>query len=322
LLARDNPPDLVLSDVMMPRMDGFALLRHLRADPRTREIPVVLLSARAGEESLLEGIETGADDYLIKPFSSRELIARVQTHLGMAQLRRKWTRELEHANQELEAFSYSVSHDLRTPLRAIDGFSKALLARCNGKLDEVERDYLGRARAATQRMDLLIDDLLNLSRIARTALHRERIDVSSLAEGILSDLAQQEPDRRIERRIAPGLVAHADPRLTAVLLENLLGNAWKYTAKQPEAVIEVDKRVGDDGTEAFIVSDNGAGFAMEHAGKLFTPFHRLHSEAEFAGTGIGLATVRRIVARHGGRVWATAAPDRGATFFFSFEGSP
>ena len=314
--ARAQPPDLVLSDVMMPGLDGFGLLRALRAHAETSQVPVVLLSARAGEEALLEGLETGADDYLVKPFAARELLARVQTHLDLARLRREWSQELERANNELEAFSYSVSHDLRAPLRAIDGFSQALLVDYAEKLDEPGRDYLQRVRAATKRMTQLIDDLLSLSKITRTALKRERVDLTDLARKVLTELGGRDPQRKIDTRVADGLVVQADARLVTVMLENLLGNAWKFTSKQPAATIEVGKDTRN-GETVYFIKDNGAGFAMEHATKLFAPFQRLHAASDFEGTGIGLATVNRVVARHGGHVWAEAKPGQGATFLFT-----
>jgi signal transduction histidine kinase len=314
--AMNEPPDLVLSDVMMPGLDGFALLRALRANPRMSHIPVVLVSARAGEEAVLEGLETGADDYLVKPFAARELIARVQTHLDLARLRREWAQELERANQELEAFSYSVAHDLRTPLRAIDGFSAALLNNYASTLDETGRHYLNRVRSGAQRMAQLIDDLLSLSRITRAPLNREDVDISSLSRRVLSDLRVRETERRVDSMVPDGLLTRADAKLVTVLLENLLGNAWKFTSKRPVANIEVGMQ-GRNGTTIFFVRDNGAGFNMEYAKKLFTPFQRLHTQAEFDGTGIGLATVQRIVTRHGGRIWAEASPDQGASFFFT-----
>jgi signal transduction histidine kinase len=314
--ARAQPPDLVLSDVMMPGLDGFGLLRALRAHAETSQVPVVLLSARAGEEALLEGLETGADDYLVKPFAARELLARVQTHLDLARLRREWSQELERANNELEAFSYSVSHDLRAPLRAIDGFSQALLVDYAEKLDEPGRDYLQRVRAATKRMTQLIDDLLSLSKITRTALKRERVDLTDLARKVLTELGGRDPQRKIDTRVADGLVVQADARLVTVMLENLLGNAWKFTSKEPAATIEVGKDTRN-GETVYFIKDNGAGFAMEHATKLFAPFQRLHAASDFEGTGIGLATVNRVVARHGGHVWAEAKPGQGATFLFT-----
>ncbi|HTH65368.1 MAG TPA: ATP-binding protein [Gemmatimonadales bacterium] len=314
--ALGHPPDLVLSDIMMPGMDGFALVRELRAHAATSQVPVVLLSARAGEEALLEGLDTGADDYLVKPFAARELLARVHTHIELARLRREWASELERANNELEAFSYSVSHDLRAPLRAIDGFSQALLADYGHTLDEQGQEYLVRVRSATQRMAQLIDDLLSLAKITRASLSRQRVDLTALARQVLGELGIRDPGRRIDCLVADGLVVQADPRLLRVMLANLLGNAWKFTAKQRTAKIAVGRET-TGGEAAFFVRDNGAGFDMAHAAKLFAPFQRLHSEAEFEGTGIGLATVHRVVSRHGGRIWAEASPGQGATFLFT-----
>ena len=314
--ARDKSPDLVLTDVMMPRLDGFGLLRELRIDARTRTIPVILLSARAGEESTVEGLEAGADDYLAKPFSARELLARVRTHLELARVRREWAIELEQANKELEAFSYSVSHDLRAPLRSIDAFSKALLDEYGEKLDERACHYLDRIRAGTQRMSALINDLLNLSRMTRTPLRKESISLTELARGVVAELHTREPSRNVAIEIADGLSARGDKRLITIALVNLLGNAWKYTAKRPETQIAFGRE--NKGNEAvFYVRDNGAGFDMAYAGKLFAPFQRLHLDSEFEGTGIGLATVQRIISRHGGRIWTEAAVDEGATFFFT-----
>jgi len=314
--ARDDPPDLVLTDIMMPGLDGFGLLRELRTDARMRTIPVILLSARAGEESAVEGLDAGADDYLAKPFSAQELLARVRTHLELARVRREWANELEQANKELEAFSYSVSHDLRAPLRAIDGFSKALLEEYGEKLDEQACSYLDRVRIGTQKMSGLINDLLDLSRINRTALRKEPISLTELARGVVADLQNREPSRKVAIEIADGITACGDARLVTIVLVNLLGNSWKYTAKRPAPQIAF--RQQNKGNETiFCVADNGAGFDMAYADKLFAPFQRLHQDSEFEGTGIGLATVQRIISRHGGRIWAEAAVDEGATFFFT-----
>ena len=220
--------------------------------------------------------------------------------------------EVEDANKELEAFSYSVSHDLRAPLRAIDGFSKALMEDYAAALNDEGRGYLERVRAGTLRMAQLIEDLLGLSRLARAPLRRERVDVTALGRKILAELAERDPERRVESIVAEDLVATADARLVAVVLENLLGNAWKFTAKQPAARVEVGK---DDG--AFYVRDNGAGFDLKYAEKMFTPFQRFHADTEYQGTGIGLATVKRVIARHGGRIWAESSPGKGAAFFFT-----
>ncbi|MCI0749885.1 MAG: ATP-binding protein, partial [Nevskiales bacterium] len=201
------------------------------------------------------------------------------------------------------------------------GFSKALLKDYAGSLDAQGRHYLERMRAGSQRMAHLIDDLLTLSRITRAPLHRERVDLGGLAHKILAELAERSVDRKVDARVADPLAVQADPRLLRVMLDNLLGNAWKFTSKQPAAGIEVGQEERE-GETVFFVRDNGAGFDMQYAQKLFTPFQRLHSDAQFEGTGVGLATVRRIVTRHGGRIWAEAQPDRGATFFFTLGKPP
>lgn len=220
------------------------------------------------------------------------------------------------ANRELEAFSYSVSHDLRAPLRSIDGFSQALLEDCGPQLDSAGRDYARRVRAAAQRMGELIDDLLKLSRVSRAGLTRQDIDLSALARTVLDELSAREPGRVVQISIQEGLSAWADPHLVRILLDNLLGNAWKFTSRAAHAKIQVGV-TEQQGQLTFWVQDNGAGFNAKYVERLFRPFQRLHSLEEFPGTGVGLATVRRIVDRHGGRVWAEGVPEQGATFYFT-----
>ncbi len=225
------------------------------------------------------------------------------------------TAALVAANQELEAFSYSVSHDLRSPLRGIDGFSLALLEDYGSQLDETARDYLDRVRRGTQKMGKLIDDLLALSRVSRAEIKKSSVDLSSLALQIIEDLRLRDPTRNVEVHIEPGLTAHADSGLLYAALENLLSNAWKFTSKKQNARIEFGQKEMN-GTWTYYVTDNGAGFDMAYVDKLFGAFQRLHSPNDFTGTGIGLATVRRIMRRHGGDVWAEASPDKGAVFYF------
>ena len=229
------------------------------------------------------------------------------------------TAELAAANQELEAFSYSVSHDLRAPLRSIDGFGQALIEDCGDRLDATGKGHIARMRAATQRMAQLIDDLLGLSRTARAAMRREAVDLSAIARSVLAELERQEPERVVTTRIAEGVVAFGDPPLLRVALENLLRNAWKFTSKRPAATIEFG-RAEREGEPAYFVRDDGAGFDMTYAPKLFGAFQRLHSSSEFQGTGIGLATVQRIVHRHGGRISAEGAVEKGARFTFTLGG--
>ncbi len=238
----------------------------------------------------------------------------------LAETRSILVDELERKNKELEAFSYSVSHDLRAPLRSIDGFSNALLEDYAGTLDEKGRHYLDRVREGAQRMGELIDDLLQLSKVGRAELQRMRVDLSALARAVATELQRATPERGVRVLIEDGLVADADRRLLQVVLENLLGNAWKFTTTVPDAVIECGVSLRE-GVPTYFVRDNGAGFDMAHAERLFRPFQRLHSEAKFPGTGIGLATVHRIVDRHGGRVWAESAVEKGATFLWTLPAS-
>jgi len=226
------------------------------------------------------------------------------------------TAQLEAANKELESFSYSVSHDLRAPLRGIDGFSQALLEDYGDRLDAQGKSYLQRVRAASQRMAELIDDMLSLSRVSRGEMKSETVDLGALAQNIAAELQSADRRRQVEFTIAAGLLAKGDTRLLRVVLENLLRNAWKFTGKNSTAKIEVgvDRQ---NGQPVYFVRDDGAGFDMAYAEKLFGAFQRLHSSTEFQGTGIGLATVQRVIRRHGGRVWAESKVGQGATFYFT-----
>jgi light-regulated signal transduction histidine kinase (bacteriophytochrome) len=305
-----------------------------------------MLTAVEDREAMIESLSAGADDYISKSSDFEVLKARLRSQIRrrqveeehhhlreqllhseleaaesraareLAETRATLVAELERKNAELETFSYSVSHDLRAPLRAIDGFSQALLEDYSEKVDAKGQDYLRRVRAAAQRMGVLIDDLLELSRVGRSELRRERTDLSTLARSVAAELEAAASDRRVEFVIPDGLVANADSRLLRIVFQNLLGNAWKFTGKSAKAVIEVGA-TSHDGHVTYFVRDNGVGFDMAHAKKLFTPFQRLHSEAEFPGTGIGLATVQRIVDRHGGTVRAEAETGRGATIWFT-----
>jgi light-regulated signal transduction histidine kinase (bacteriophytochrome) len=231
---------------------------------------------------------------------------------------RERTAELQAVNEQLEAFSYSVAHDLRAPLRIITSFSQALHDDHADRLGAEGIEYLSHISRAAQRMTHLIDDLLDFSRVSRTELRRDRVDLSALARSVVSRLRAVHPERTIDISIEPGLVVHADPRLLDIILTNLLGNAWKFTAKRTRPHVEFASLPGC-APMTFFVRDNGAGFDPAYASRLFGVFQRLHPAHEFDGTGIGLATVQRLVQRHGGKVWAEGAVDQGATVFFTLE---
>jgi signal transduction histidine kinase len=226
------------------------------------------------------------------------------------------TTQLEIANKELESFSYSVSHDLRAPLRAIDGFSQALVEDYKDVLDDTGKDYLKRVRAAAQKMGALIDDMLKLAKVNRTEVTLSEVDLSEMLNAIVDELRDAEPNRNVTVKVTSGLTAWCDNHLIKIALINLLNNAWKYTSKKPDACIEFGMRL-HNGSPAFFIEDNGVGFDMAYADKLFGAFQRLHSAGEFSGTGVGLATVKRVISRHGGDIWAKAVPDKGATFYFT-----
>jgi len=346
-----QPADCILLDLLMPGMGGLEACRQLKAIPIMRDIPVVMLTAVEDRETMIQGLGAGADDFISKSRDFAVLRARViaqlrrkqfedenrsfreqllqkeleaaevRTAKEVAEVRAALVEELELKNKELDAFSYSVAHDLRAPLRSIDGFSQALLEDYTDKLDDEGRQYLRYVRESAQHMAALIDNLLSLSRIMRSDLRRDSLDLTSIARDVAARLRRQNPEHQVRVIIADGLVAEGDNNLVTIVLDNLLGNAWKFSSKRADAKIEIG--VADrGGRRAYFVRDNGAGFDMAYASKLFGVFQRLHSTSEFEGTGIGLATVDRIVRRHGGRVWAEGEVDRGATFFFTLDGGP
>jgi signal transduction histidine kinase len=325
IAASISPPDLVLSDIMMPNLDGIGLTRRLRESQDLSRVPIILLSARAGEEAKVDGLEHGADDYLVKPFSAQELIARVKSHLFLSRAReslladlREKNKALERAYFELDSFSYSVAHDLRAPLRAINGFGVILAEEYSDRLGPEGVATINSITRATLRMGKLIDHLLMLSRISRSDLDMSEVNLSLLARDVITALQAAHSDSNVSVYIEPGIEAYADARLVQIALENLLGNAWKFSSKQAQPRIEFTS-VQDGKRKAFVVRDNGAGFDMKFSANLFKPFERLHSASEFEGTGIGLATVERIIKRHGGEISGQSAPGAGAVFTFTLE---
>jgi signal transduction histidine kinase len=368
-------PALIISDILMPKMDGYEMCRRIKAQPATRAIPVLLLTSLSDANDVLRGMKVGADSFASKPYHEAKLLARVQNMLlnqerwknaaleagnkvffagqehqfsaGAGKILEfllytyedavernrdliKARDELTRANQELkektdalavlnrelESFSYSVAHDLRAPLTRITGFSQVLIT---DHADELSGDALNCVRrvvASCENMEHLIEDLLMLSRISRAEMNRAPVNLSEMARTVADDLQRDAPQRRIEFVIAPGVSAQADARLMKIVLANLLGNAWKFTGKQPDAMIEFGL-TAEDGRRVYYVRDNGAGFEMKDADRLFGAFQRLHSQDEFPGAGIGLATVQRIIHRHGGQIWAEGKTGEGARFSFT-----
>jgi DNA-binding response OmpR family regulator len=345
--------DCILLDRSMAGIGGIETCRRLKGSPLVRDTPLIILTASEQRDAVLEGLSAGADDFVSKANGFDVLSARIQAQIrrkqvedeqrkvreqllrsevdaaearaatalvearaAMAEELERTNEELAQANRELEAFSYSVSHDLRAPLRTISAFTHAIIEDFGDRVDDKARDHIRRVLAATSRMSDLIDALLELSRISRTPIGRHRVDLSQLASIAVDELARREPARAVGIAIAPGLIVDADGRLMRILLDNLLGNAWKFTSHADPARIEVG-REDQRGDAVYFVRDNGAGFDMSQADRLFTPFQRLHSEGEFSGTGIGLATVRRIIERHGGKIWAEGSIGGGAKISFT-----
>ena len=283
-------------------------------------IAVAVSQARARQQQLLEGSQQLSEELQAHQeglkVANEELEEQTQRLEGSEQRLKQQQGELQAANKELEAFAYSVSHDLLAPLRGIDGFSQALLEDYGDQLDETGRDYLNRVRTAVQRMAGLIDDLLKLSRLTRAEMHHQTLDLGELAGKIAAELQKGEPERQVDFDIAIGISARGDRALLETALENLLRNAWKFTGRRAQARIELGV-TQQNGERVYYVRDDGAGFDMAYAGKLFGAFQRLHDAAEFPGNGIGLAIVNRVILRHGGRIWAEAERDKGATFYFT-----
>jgi two-component system, NtrC family, sensor kinase len=335
--------DCILLDLLMPGIGGEETCRRIKANPATRDTPVVMLTALEDAAAMIRGLGAGADDYISKASDAQVLKARVIAQLRrkqfedenrrirdellrkeieaaearaareLAETRARLLEDVEQKNRELEAFSYSVSHDLRAPLRRIDGFAKVILEGYAERLDPHGQDILKRLQGAAHRMGELIDDLLQLSLVGRADVRCERVNLSHLADLVVAELRAANAGRRVTVSIEDDVMAEGDPRLLRVVLDNLLGNAWKFTRQSDDATISFGLTRKDD-NPMYFVEDNGAGFDMQHAHKLFAPFQRLHAARDFPGTGIGLATVRRIIERHGGRIAAEGRTGHGARF--------
>ncbi|HEX3822175.1 MAG TPA: response regulator [Candidatus Sulfotelmatobacter sp.] len=417
--ALESKPAMVITDVVMPEMDGYTLCKEIKSLPALKDVPVVLLTSLSGPQDIVKGLESGADSFIRKPYDDKYLVSRVEYILTNVELRkterlqvgvqlhfggqshfitaerqqildllistyegavqineeleikqqelqqaketlevrvaertaelahtnerlqielverkraeeqiRKLNEDLEHrvvertaqlaaANNELEAFSYSVSHDLRAPLRRINGFAGTLIEEHSSTLEPEARHQLKRIQEGTQKMSRMIDDLLNLARLDRHSMVLRMTSLNSLAESVVQDMKSETAERKIEWRIGSLPSIDCDAGLIQQVFANLLSNAVKYTRRCEIAIIEIDQST-IDGQLVLFVRDNGAGFNPKYTDKLFGVFQRLHDEQEFEGTGVGLATVQRIVRRHGGRIWAEAEIDKGATFYFTF----
>jgi len=342
--------DCILLDCMMPGIGGIETCSRIKGAPLIGDVPVIMLTMLDGGDSVIEGLTAGADDYIAKSAGFDVINARIRSQIrrkrtednrrrarerlihgerraaevqaareiaearaAMAEQLERTTAELDAANRELEALSHSMSYGLRAPLRGIGGFARALEEDLSGSLGEEHVDSLHRIQASAARMGELIDSLLDLVRIDDVPLQAHRVDVGALVASVVENLASE--DRRVAVRVAPGLTLHGDPKLVRLLFASLLSNAWKFTSRNPDAAIEIGGR--EDRT--YFVRDNGVGFDAINADRLFLPFQRMHPTAEFAGLGVGLAIARRIVERHGGRIWAESAVGAGATFYFTLS---
>jgi hypothetical protein len=323
-LIRRQPFDVMLTDLHLPEMDGIALLRAARAIDPT--LSVIMMTGFGTIDTAVDAMKAGAVDYIVKPFKLKSVLAILSRAMSVRLLRQEnellnqrlelRTQELESANRELEAFSYSVSHDLRAPLRAIEGFTQSLIEDFESGDKENLHEYGRRIKRGVNRMTSMIDDLLRMATAVRVEVKRTGVDLGRIAHEIIAKFQAQSPERKVELVVADDVTAFGDPGLLQLVMENLLANAWKYTGRSELARIEVGvRRLA--GESEFFVRDNGVGFDMANAGKLFVPFQRLHSASEFEGTGIGLATVQRIIQRHGGRIRAEAESGKGATFTFT-----
>jgi signal transduction histidine kinase len=321
---------VVLLDVRMPIMDGFETAQLIRQRPRSELTPIIFVTALdQAETDMGRGYDLGAVDFVFAPVVPAIVRAKVsvfvELYRAQQELRRyrsqlevlveERTTALTAINRELEAFSYSVSHDLRAPLVALDGLSHALLSDYSGQLDDRAKDYLRRMREASQRLASVFDGLETLFRLTSGEIHREELDLSALAKEIVDEMRAATPGANVQVDITPGMTVSGDQKLIRILVSNLINNAFKFTSANARPRIEIGREVVDGDIRMF-VRDNGVGFDMISSHRLFGAFQRLHSQSEFPGVGIGLATARRIVNRHGGRIWAEGAVGEGATFYF------
>ncbi len=321
--------DIILLDLGLPDSAGLDTVRAMRR--QAANIPIVVLTGNDDEQTGIAAIKEGAQDYLVKGQIGEKLFVRlinyaIERKRGEDRIRQineelekrviERTMELENINRELESFSYSISHDLHAPLRAISGFLEIIYEDYTDKLDEKGKDYINRIAAATKRMTQLIDALLTLSHLSRSEMKKVNINLSKTAKAIVKELAFNYPERHVNFICVDDVFVFADEALIRTALCNLLNNAWKYTNKRELACVELGM-IEKDGNSIYFVRDDGVGFNMKYVDKLFIPFQRLHSKSDFEGDGIGLATVSRIVKRHGGEIWVNSAEGKGSIFYFT-----
>lgn len=316
-LLEQHQPDLILLDVFMPGMNGFTLCKTIKADKKYCHIPVIFLTASNDEDSIKKGFSLGAQDYVVKPYNTSELLARVHTHIKLKQQ----TESLLLANRELDSFCYSVSHDLKAPLLSINKLTEYLTADYQDQLGGDGNELIVNIREKSQEVIDIIDHLLELSRMSEMRMNIKTIRLDRLFREVYDELVKLEPPRSITFTVHSLPDIQADPVMIKLLLTNILSNSLKYTRNKQAAVIEVSSC--DSGSETVIaVKDNGAGFDMRYAARLFKVFQRLHSDSEFKGSGVGLAISGKIVKRHHGKAWITGEVDQGATFYFSLPKQP
>lgn len=363
-------PELIISDVVMPGMDGYEFCKKIKSNEALWDIPVILLTSLQDPQDIIKGLQAGADNFITKPYENKYLFSRVQYLMINRDIRTSGSAEmvielvfrnqkykinsdkkqildlllsvyeaaiqrneeliemkamlesvnenLLQANHDLESFSRTVSHDLKSPLNGVIGFANLLLNDASSTLSDKSKLYLQNISQSAWSMSNLIQDLLAFSRSGLVEIQQEPVNFNEIAQEVMSSILMADPSRQVKVTIEPDLNAKADKKLMQVVLSNLLGNAYKYTSKVENAEISFGKK-DYYGQDLFYVSDNGAGFDMLQADKLFQPFERLHSTKEYKGTGVGLSTVQRIIEKHGGRVWAESEVGKGATFYFTLE---
>ncbi|MBF0353259.1 MAG: response regulator [SAR324 cluster bacterium] len=339
MIAQHKKPDLILLDVLMPDMDGYEVCRQLKTDETTAAIPVIFLTALDDMGNKLQGFHVGGVDFITKPFQPEDVTVRIETQLKLRHLQKQLEEkntllqeeikahqrteaQLELSNNELEAFSHSVAHDLSTPLQGILGYTQMLQEETQ-QLGEYEQTCLNNILKSVRKMEIMLENLFRLSQSTHQPVYKKTVNLTAQLHEIRTELITSQPDRKAQIMIAPDMEIDADPGLLKIMITNLFQNAWKYTSKQTLTRIEWgqlphDQEDANKRDPIFYVQDNGAGFDMQYKNKLFGTFQRLHEKSEFPGTGIGLATVQRIVKRHGGRIWAESSVNQGTTFFFSF----